>query len=102
RMQMSNRSVSSTRASWPRARAASASTRVLYSSGCRDRMTMRMAGPFPDALPLLPQCVLSAHVHHAIAGQRLPAEDDGEAHLAAVGGCQANGLGQRAERHPRL
>src|SRR5437016_67690 len=41
---MSNLRVSSTRASWPRSSAALTSARVLYNSGCRDRITIRMAG----------------------------------------------------------
>src|SRR5438874_224192 len=102
-MHRSNWSVSSTRTSWPRFAPAATSARVLYNSGCRDRMTTRMAGPLPVGLPLrLLQQVLPAHVHEEIAGQRLPAEDHREPHLAAVGDCQADGLRPRAEPNPRL
>jgi len=41
--------------------------------------------------------VLLAHVHHKVVGQRLPAEDDAEAHAGAVGHGQADALAHRPE-----
>src|SRR5947209_2427948 len=102
-MHRSNWSVSRTRTSWPRFSPSFRSARVLYSSGCRDRMTTRMAGPLLVGLPLqLLQQVLPAYVHKEISRQRLPAEDDRKAHLAAVGDRQADDPGQRAEPDPSL
>src|SRR5581483_10213422 len=109
-MRMSNLRVSRTRTSCPRSSAARTSARVLYSSGCRDRITIRMGesrkrratdehGWNTDRnrihAPIrvssvfirgpLVQHELPGRVHDELGGQGEPAEEHRDEHPGAVG-----------------